>query len=89
MDSRKSGPWAVQDGLGVVLVRSFFRLAVWVPFFGPLVLLLVPSWGAPGPFLARLGVSWARFGVLPEAFGSQLLSYLLFLLSALCCLLSS
>ena len=65
------GPWAVQDGLGVVLVRSFFRLAIWVPFFGPLGLLLVPSWGAPGPFWACLGVSWVRFGVL-RGFASSL-----------------
>ena len=58
------GPGAVQDGLGIVLVRSFFRLAVRVRFFDPLGLLLGPSWGAPGPFVGRLGVSWVRFRVL-------------------------
>ena len=42
-------PWAVQDGLGIDLVWSFFRLAVWDRFFGPLGLLL-------GSFLGTLGV---------------------------------
>ena len=78
---------AVQDGLGIDLVRSFFRLAVWVRFFGPLGLLLGPSWGAPRAVLAHLGLSWGRFGTLRGAFCSlQLLSYLfscfIFLLSA-------
>ena len=53
------GPGAVQDGLGIVLVRSFFRLAVWVRFFEPLRLLLGPSWGALGPVLGCLELSWA------------------------------
>ena len=48
--------WGVQDGLGFVLVRSFFRLAVWVRFFDPLGLVLGLSWVAPGPILDRLGV---------------------------------
>ena len=43
------GRVAVQDGLGIVLVWSFFRLAVWDCFFDPLGLLL-------GSFLGTLGV---------------------------------
>ena len=46
--------WAVQDGLGIVLVRSFFRLAIRDHFFGPL--------------LGHLGRSWARFWALRVAF---------------------
>ena len=42
--------WAVQDGLGIVLVRSFFRLVVRDRFFGRLGLLL-------GSFLVVLGSS--------------------------------
>ena len=41
-------PVAVQDGLGIVLVRSFFRLAVWDRFFDPLGLLLGSFLGTPG-----------------------------------------
>ena len=48
------GPWAVYDGLGIVLVRSFFRLAVWVRFFDPLGVV----WGR---FRPRFGSSWAAF----------------------------
>ena len=44
------GPGAVQDGLGIVLVRSFFRLVVRDRFFGRLGLLL-------GSFLVVLGSS--------------------------------
>ena len=65
------GPGGVQDGLGIVLDQSFFRLAVWVRFFGP----LGRSWGRLGSLwasfwtilgslglvLGRLGLSWARF----------------------------
>ena len=50
----------VQDGLGVVLLRSLFRLAVWVGFLDPLGLLLGPCWCAPGPLL---GSSWGLLGV--------------------------
>ena len=84
------GPWAVQDGLGIDLVRSFFRLAVRDRFFDPLELLLGSSWGALGPVFGRLGLSWARFGARWWSFWSlQLLSYLLCVLPALCFLLSS
>ena len=57
------GPWAVQDGLGIDLVRSFFRLAVWVRFFGPLERLLGSSWVAFGFVLDHLGLSWGRLGL--------------------------
>ena len=50
------GPWAVQDGLGIVLVRFFFRLAVWDRFFDPLKLLLGSFWQALGGRLRPLGV---------------------------------
>lgn len=66
-DSGQIGTWAVQDGLGIVLVRSVFRLAVWVGFFIPLGLLLGSFWVAFGLFLGHLGVSWARFGALRMA----------------------
>ena len=56
------GCWAVQDGLGIVLVRSFFRLAVWIRFFHPLGCLLGSFWGASGLVLGHLGLSWVRFG---------------------------
>ena len=53
------GPWAVQDGLGIGLVRSFLRLAVWDRFFGPLDLLsgcleepLAQFWTVVGSFWA-------------------------------------
>ena len=58
------GPAGVQDGLGIVLVRAFFRLAVRVRFFHPLGLLLGSSCVASGPVLGRLGLSSARFGAL-------------------------
>ena len=56
------GPGAVQDGLGIVLVRSFFRLAIRDHFFGPLGCLLESFWGVFGLVLGHLGLSWARFG---------------------------
>ena len=61
---------AVQDGLGIVLVWSFFRLAVWVRFFGPLGRLLGSSWVAFGLVLDHLGLSWARFGSSSALLGS-------------------
>ena len=79
------GPGAVQDGLGIVLVRSFFRLAVRVRLFDPLGLLLGSSGGALGPVLGCLGLSWARFGHSGGHFGAfnySLISYVFFLLSA-------
>ena len=60
--------WAVQDGLGIVLVRSFFRLAVWDRFFEPLGCLLESFSGALGVILGHLGSSWVRFGALRMAF---------------------
>ena len=56
------GWWAVQDGLGIVLVRSFFRLAVRVRVFEPLGCRLGSFWGAPGVVFGHLGGSWARIG---------------------------
>ena len=52
---RVSDPWRIQDGLGIVLVRSFFRLAVWVRFFITLRPLLGSFWVAFGLFLGHLG----------------------------------
>ena len=49
--------WGFQDGLGIVLVRLFFRLAVWVRFFGCLGLLLESFWSTPGAVLSLLGLS--------------------------------
>ena len=62
------GTWAVQDGLGIVLVRSFFRLAVWDRFFEPLGCLLESFSGALGVILGHLGSSWGRFWALRMAF---------------------
>ena len=56
---RVLAPGGVQDGLGIVLVRFFFRLAVRVRFFGPLGLLLGSFWGAPG---VVFGFSGRQFG---------------------------
>ena len=61
-DSGQIGTWAVQDGLGIVLVRSFFRLAVRGLFFDALGCLLESFWGTSGLVLGHLGLSWARFG---------------------------
>ena len=57
------GPWAAQDGLGIVLVRSFFGLAVRDRFFHPLKLLLGSFWRALGGRLRPLGVIWGSFGL--------------------------
>ena len=61
-------PVAVQDGLGIVLVRSFFRLAVWVRFFDLLRLLLGWFWAASGAVLGLFGPSWHHFGALLGSF---------------------
>ena len=76
------GPGAVQDGLGIVLARSFFRLATRARFFDPPGCLLETFWGASGLVLGHLGLSWARFGsswallgsflVTTDAFGSPI-----------------
>ena len=63
------GPWGVQGGLGLVLVRSFVRLVARVRFFDPLALtFLGRSWvsfGATWVSLrlrgALLGFSWGGF----------------------------
>ena len=64
MDSGQIGTWAVQDGLGIVLVRSFFRLAIRDHFFEPLGCLLESFWGVFvlvfGHVGAFFGPSWSR-----------------------------
>ena len=69
------GAWAVQDGLGMVLVRSFFRLAVWDRFLEPLRCLLESFWGVFGLVLGHLGLFWARFGALRAACWNPLTLY--------------
>ena len=54
----KSGPWAVQSGLEIVLVRSFIRLVIWDRFFEPL-----------GCLLSRFRVLLGSFGVILGALG--------------------
>ena len=75
MDSGQIGTWAVQDGLGIVLVRSFFRLAIRDHFFGPLGCLLASFWGVFGLVLGHLELFWARFGALRAAFWDPLTLY--------------
>ena len=58
------GWWAVQDGLGIVLVRSFFRLAIRDDFFEPLGCLLESFWGVFGLVLGHLGPVWGRLGLV-------------------------
>ena len=62
--------WEIQDGLGTILVRSFFRLAVW-----DLGVLLGSFWGVPGALLGHLGLSWACFWVLRVAFWNPITLY--------------
>ena len=52
--------------------RSFFRLAAWVRFFGPLGCLLALFSGVFGLVLGHLGLFWARFGALHAAFWNPL-----------------
>ena len=66
------GLGAVQDGLGIVLVRSFFRLALRDRFFEPIGCLLESFWGVFGIVLGHLGLSWARFGSSWALLGSFL-----------------
>ena len=61
-------PWAIQDGLGIVLVRLFFRLTVWDQVWCPLGCLLGSCWGALGVIFGHLESSWARFWALRMAF---------------------
>ena len=67
--------WAVQDGLGIGLVRSFFRLAIRDHFFWPLGCLLESFWGVFGLVLGHLGLSWARFWALRVAFWNPITLY--------------
>ena len=55
-------PLAVQDGLGIVLVRSFFRLAIRDRFLGPLGCLLESFWDVFGLVLGNLGSPGLVFG---------------------------
>ena len=54
----------IQDGLGIVLVRSFFRLVVRVRFFDALGLLLGSSGVAFGLVLGSLGPVLGRLGLV-------------------------
>ena len=53
--------WGIQGGLGIVLVRSFFRLAVSFRFFNPLGLVLGSFWVTESSFLIVLISNCARF----------------------------
>ena len=66
------GPWAVQDGLEIALVRSFFRLVVWVRFFDLLKLLLGSFWATSGSVLGLFGPSWHHLGALMGSFVASL-----------------
>ena len=55
-------PWAVQDGLGIDLVRFFFRLDVWVRFFDLLKLFLGSFCAASCPVLGHLGLIFGLLG---------------------------
>ena len=59
---RGGGPWGVQGGLGLVLVRSFVRLVARCCFLDPLALLLGPFWEALGPIFGHLRPSWGHLG---------------------------
>jgi len=60
------GPWGVQGGLGLVLVRSFVRLVARCCFLDPLALPLGPFWDVLGSIFGHLrpswGLSWALLG---------------------------
>ena len=64
MRTRQIGRSAVQDGLGIVLVRSFFRLADWVRFFGSLGLVLGSFWEALGGVLGIWGSFLSLLGII-------------------------
>ena len=92
MDTWKSSPWEVQDGLGIVLVRLFCRLAVRGRFFHPLVFHWArfgARWGLRWPILGSLSLSLACFRLLRGAFMSLQLLHSLFFVILLRCLLSS
>ena len=56
--------WRIQDGLGIVLLRSFFRLAIRDHFFR----LLCASWSRFGVSLASF---WAILGSPGLVFGQS------------------
>ncbi len=62
----------VQGGVGVVLVRYFFRFVVRVRFFGLLELLLAPFWG--GPEAVNVGAFWGMSSGLRFFWGLWMLS---------------
>ena len=78
-DCGKSGPWAVQDGLRMLLVRFFFRLAVWHRFFGPLGLLL----GRLGALLASYWAVLGSLGLVLGHYGGHFGAFNFSLLSSL------
>ena len=80
--NRKTKKGPIQDGLGVVLDRSFFRLAIRDNFFGPLGCLLESFWGVFGFVLGHLGLFWARFWALRVAFWKPLTLYVHQLINA-------
>ena len=69
------GPWAVQDALGIVLVRYFFRLAIRARFLEPLGCLLGSFWDAPGVIFDNLGGSWSRIGSSWALFGALRIAF--------------
>ena len=66
-------PKWIQDGLGIVLVRSFFRLAVWLRFGVAFGCVLGPFWGAPGVVLDLFG---RILGVLLSSFCRRFLVFI-------------
>ena len=68
-------PGGIQGGPGIVLVRSFFRLAIRAHFFEPLGCLLGSFWGAPGVIFGHLGGSWARIGSSWALFGALRIAF--------------
>ena len=68
------GPCGLQECLGMVSVRFFFRLAVWGRFLDHLRPLLGPFWGAPGAIFGLLGANFRFVGAVLVSF-SFLFSY--------------
>ena len=61
-----NGAWEISDGLGIDLVRLFFRVAARVCFDDPLPFFWAVLWC----FLLHFGVSgvsWVPFGALQQA----------------------
>ena len=72
-----NGGLGIQDGLGIALVRFFFRLAVRDRFFCPLGLLLGSFVGAPGVVLVLFGL----LKVLESSFRHRFLVFMVSLCS--------